>query len=128
MKRFFCLLLVVSLFLLTGCFGNSEEGETSSENSAPASSSPAEGEPSLIPAALPALPDVHLTIGRIVNIIEGSYANVRSAPDQTSQAIGRAYLGDTFLVDTDGSSGDWVKITYEGQDGFIFKAYIEVQA
>ena len=25
-----------------------------------------------------------------------------------------------FLVDTDGSSGDWVKITYEGQDGFIF--------
>ena len=38
MKRVFCLLLAVSLFLLTGCFGKSEGEETSSENPAPTSS------------------------------------------------------------------------------------------
>lgn len=86
-----------------------------------------EGDSSFIPASLPPLPDVHLTIGKIVNIIEGSYANVRSAPDQNSEPIGRAYPGDAFLVDPLGSSGDWVKVTYEGQSGFIFQAYISVE-
>ena len=122
MKRVFCLLLAVSLFLLTGCFGKSEGEETSSENPAPTSSTVGEGDSSFIPASLPPLPDVHLTIGKIVNIIEGSYANVRSAPDQNSEPIGRAYPGDAFLVDPLGSSGDWVKVTYEGQSGFIFQA------
>ena len=84
MKRVFCLLLAASLFLLTGCFGKSEGEETSSENPAPTSSTVGEGDSSFIPASLPPLPDVHLTIGKIVNIIEGSYANVRSAPDQNS--------------------------------------------
>ena len=127
MKRVFCLLLAASLFLLTGCFGKSEGEETSSENPAPTSSTVGEGDSSFIPASLPPLPDVHLTFGKIVNIIEGSYANVRSAPDQNSEPIGRAYPGDAFLVDPLGSSGDWVKVTYEGQSGFIFQAYISVE-
>lgn len=71
MKRVFCLLLAASLFLLTGCFGKSEGEETSSENPAPTSSTVGEGDSSFIPASLPPLPDVHLTIGKIVNIIEG---------------------------------------------------------
>ena len=127
MKRVFCLLLAASLFLLTGCFGKSEGEETSSENPAPTSSTVGEGDSSFIPASLPPLPDVHLTIGKIVNIIEGSSANVRSAPDQNRAPVGRAYPGDAFLVDTLGRPGDWVKVSDEGQRGFIFQAYDAVE-
>lgn len=126
MKRIFCLLLAVSFVLLTACFGKGEE-EPSGESSAPSSSQPAEQESSAAPGVLPPLPVLYFPFGTIVNILDDSYANVRSEPNSDSKVIGRAYLGETYLVDQEGSSEEWVKITYKGQEGYIFQAYIEMK-
>lgn len=134
MKRILCLLLAASFVLLTGCFGGHEKEGISSENSEPTSSEPME-EPSSAPSeespgsilvSLPPMPNVRISVGSIVNVVEGSYVNVRSVPDQGSEAIGRAVSGEKYLVDPEGSSSDWVKVTYQGQSGFIFHEYISV--
>ena len=128
MKRIFCLLLAASLVLLSGCFGPKEEGETSSEEPASTSSQPAEEPETQTPGVLPPLPQVHISVGNVVNVVEGSYVNVRSGPDKGSEAIGRAVSGEQYVVDAAGSTEEWVKIFYDGQNGYVYKDYISIAA
>lgn len=135
MKRFLCVIMTLSLLLLSGCFGKPEEDNSSSsgsessqvseqpESSEPESSGPVEVNLNQTPPPLPAVP---ICIGQVVNIVEGSYANVRNGPGQDNEVIGRAQQSDKYYVDRAGSTEEWIKISYNGQDGYIYKDYFSI--
>lgn len=51
-------------------------------------------------------------------------ANVRAKATQNSKLLGTAKKGETYTVL--GTSGNWVKIDYNGKDGFVFNRYIRI--
>ena len=61
--------------------------------------------------------------GTIVNC--RTAANVRAKATQNSKLLGTAKKGETYTVL--GRSGNWVKIDYNGKDGFVFNRYIRIE-
>ncbi len=61
--------------------------------------------------------------GTIVNC--KTKVNVRAKASSKSKLLGTAKKGETFTVK--GTSGNWVKIDYDGQDGYVYKTYIRVE-
>ena len=51
--------------------------------------------------------------------------NVRAKATSNSKLLGKAKKGETFKVL--GTSGNWVKIDYNGKEGFVYKTYIRVE-
>ena len=60
--------------------------------------------------------------GTIVNC--KTEVNVREKATSKSKLLGKAKKGETY--DVLGRSGNWVKIDFDGEDGFVFKSYIRV--
>lgn len=52
-------------------------------------------------------------------------ANVRAKATKNSTLLGKAKKGETYTVL--GTSGNWVKIDFNGKDGFVYKRYISVK-
>ena len=50
--------------------------------------------------------------------------NVRAKATSNSKLLGTAKKGATYIVL--GASGNWVRIDYNGKDGFVFKKYIKI--
>lgn len=63
------------------------------------------------------------TTGTIVNC--KTQVNVREKASSSSRLLGTAKKGETFKVL--GKSGNWVKIDFDGEDGFVYKTYIKVE-
>lgn len=61
--------------------------------------------------------------GTIVNC--RTKVNVRAKASSKSKLLGTAKKGETFPVL--GTSGNWVKIDFDGKDGFVYKKYIRVE-
>lgn len=61
--------------------------------------------------------------GTIVNC--KTAANVRAKASSKSELLGKAKKGETYTVL--GTSGNWVKIDYNGKDGYVFNRYISVK-
>ncbi len=61
--------------------------------------------------------------GTIVNC--KTKVNVREKASSKSKLLGTADKGDTY--DVLGLFGNWVKIDFDGQDGFVYKKYIRVE-
>lgn len=61
--------------------------------------------------------------GTIVNC--KTRVNVREKASSKSKLLGKADKGDTFEVL--GLFGNWVKIDFDGQDGYVFHTYIRVE-
>ena len=61
--------------------------------------------------------------GTIVNCKE--WVNVREEASSKSRLLGKANKGETYTVL--GKSGDWVKIDFDGEDGYVYKSYIRVK-
>ncbi len=119
MKKFVCLslslLLMVSV-LLTGCTKKEETTDNESEVSE-VSSVVTPSEPSSEPEPV-------IVMGQIVNVDEGSYANVRSSPSMEGQIIGQALPDQQFELDPTGNEGDWVKIVFNDAPAYVHKDYI----
>ena len=62
--------------------------------------------------------------GKIVNC--KTRVNVREKATKDSASLGKAKKGETFKVI--GSSGNWIKIEFNGKEGYVFKTYIRVSA
>lgn len=60
--------------------------------------------------------------GTIVNC--KTSVNVRERASSKSKLLGKAKKGETYAVL--GRSGNWVKIDFDGEDGYVFKTYIRV--
>ena len=121
MKRAVCLLLVLSLtliFLLAGC-SKKENDESSSSAPENSSSETALPEPS---SSEPAV-----VMGKIVNVDEGSYVNVRASASMEGEILGKALPGEEYALAADGSEGDWVKISYHDAPAYIHKDYITAE-
>lgn len=61
--------------------------------------------------------------GTIVNC--KTAANVREKATQNSKLLGTVKKGETYTVL--GRSGNWVKIDFNGKDGFVFNRYIRIE-
>ncbi len=61
-------------------------------------------------------------VGTIVNCT--SYVNVRSGPGSGYAKIGTAPKGAVYPVL--GTSGPWVKISFNGRTGYVYKTYIKI--
>ena len=61
--------------------------------------------------------------GTIVNC--KTRVNVREKPTQNSKLLGKADKGTTFTVL--GASKNWVRIDFNGKDGYVYKTYIRVE-
>ena len=61
--------------------------------------------------------------GTIVNC--KTAVNVRAKASSKSKSLGKAKKGETFTVK--GASGNWIKIDFNGKDGYVFKRYISVK-
>jgi N-acetylmuramoyl-L-alanine amidase len=61
--------------------------------------------------------------GTIVNC--KTQVNVRAKASSKSKLLGTAKKGETFTVK--GASGNWVKIDFDGKDGYVYKTYIRVE-
>lgn len=61
--------------------------------------------------------------GTIVNC--KTKVNVRAQASSKSKILGTAKKGETFKVL--GTSGSWVKIDFNGKDGYVYKTYIRVE-
>ncbi|HIZ55296.1 MAG TPA: SH3 domain-containing protein [Firmicutes bacterium] len=115
MKRILCILLAVGMTVVfSGCSGGEEE--TSSEVS-----SAVTVEPSL-PAPEPEPEPVYEA--RIVNVDQGSFANIREKPDISSAVIGRALPDETFTPKDEGPYDEWQAIEFNGTTGYVHKDYI----
>ncbi len=118
MKRAVCYVLALSLLLtalLTGC-SKKENNESSSSAPEISSSEPSLPEPS---SSEPAV-----VMGKIVNVDEGSYANVRATASMEGEILGKALPGEEYALVPGGSEGDWVKISYHDAPAYIHKDYI----
>ena len=63
--------------------------------------------------------------GQTGTIVKCKYAvNVREKATSKSKSLGKAEKGETFPVK--GTSGNWVKIDFNGKDGYVYKTYIRV--
>ena len=60
--------------------------------------------------------------GTIVNC--NTRVNVREKASSKSKLLGKADKGETY--DVLGLFGNWVKIDFDGQDGYVFHTYIRV--
>ncbi len=58
----------------------------------------------------------------IVNCI--SFVNVRAKANSSSKKLGQAKKGAAYTVQ--GLSGNWVRVDYNGQSGFIYKRYVKI--
>ena len=61
--------------------------------------------------------------GTIVNC--KTRVNVRAKATKSSKLLGTAKKGETFPVK--GTSGNWVRIDFDGTDGYVYKTYIRVE-
>lgn len=61
--------------------------------------------------------------GTIVNC--KTRVNVREKATTNSKLLGKANKGETFTVL--GASGNWVRIDFNGKDGYVYKKYIRVE-
>ena len=50
--------------------------------------------------------------------------NVRAKASSHSTKLGTADLGTTWKVL--GRSGNWIKVDYNGEPGFIYKKYVKI--
>ena len=115
-SKMLALLLAASL-LFTGCSKKEEEPEVTSEPSQVVSlPEPESSVPEPEPAPL---------MGVVVNVVDGSYANVRSAPSMDGEVIGMALPAQRFEILGQGVEGVWVKIAYQDQEGYIHQDYFQ---
>ena len=56
--------------------------------------------------------------------INGTYVRFRSGPSTSSDILGSFDYGDTVTVI--GDAGDWYKVTYAGEEGYVYKIYLNV--
>jgi len=61
--------------------------------------------------------------GTVVNV--NTEVNVRSGPDTSYPKLGTAAKGSTWTVIA--KTGDWYKIDYDGETGYIHGDYLSVQ-
>ena len=61
--------------------------------------------------------------GTIVNC--KAQVNVRAKASTSAKVLGKAKKGETFKVL--GTSGNWVRIDFNGKDGYVYKTYIKVE-
>ncbi len=63
--------------------------------------------------------------GKTVTIVNCKYfVNVRLKASSSSKKRGTADKGDTFTAL--GRSGNWIKVDYDGKDGYIYKKYTKI--
>ena len=79
-----------------------------------------------ISAPVPQASAVSNANATIVNCV--SNVNVRSTPDTTRAAIGRAFLGDRIRVTQPFVNASWHKIDFGGVEAYIFASYVQLDA
>ncbi len=115
MKRILCLLLAVGMTIVfTACSGG--EDESSSEVSSTVTSEPSISEPEPEPEPV--------YEAKIVNVDQGSFANIRATPDLTGEVIGRALPDETFTPSDEGPYDEWQAIEFKDGTGYVHKDYI----
>ncbi len=63
--------------------------------------------------------------GKKVTIVNcTSFVNVREKASSSSKKLGTAKKGATYTAQ--GISGNWVKITYDGKTGYVYKRYTKI--
>ncbi len=85
-------------------------GGTCATGAAPAAAAPA------APAAAPAAGGVNVAV-------TSPFLNVRSGPGTGNSIIGRLNQGDSVAANGKTADGQWLRITYNGQTGFVFATY-----
>ena len=53
-----------------------------------------------------------------------NHINVREKATKESKLLGTAKNGETFKVL--GKSGNWIKIDFNGQEGYVYKTYFKI--
>lgn len=56
--------------------------------------------------------------------IRGMYVRLRSGPSTSHDILGTYNTGTTMTVT--GEDGDWYKVSYNGQDGYVYKPYLSL--
>lgn len=118
MKRILCLLLAVGMVaVFSGC-SKDESGDVVSEDllSSSVSEEPSELEPEPEP----------VYEAKIVNVDQGSFANIRETPDMNGKIIGRALPEEVFTPQEEGTTDIWQAIEFNGTTGYVHKDYITV--
>lgn len=57
-------------------------------------------------------------------VINGTYVRLRSGPSTSHAILGTYQPGTTMTVT--GEDGDWYKVSYDGQDGYVYKTYLTI--
>ena len=70
-------------------------------------------------------PDETVTEGKVGKIVNcRKMANVREEASSKSKLLGTVKKGTKYTVL--GTSGDWVKIRYNGKEGYVYKTYVKI--
>lgn len=62
--------------------------------------------------------------GKTGTIKCNTHVNIRAKATKNSKLLGTATNGETFTVK--GKSGNWIKIDFKGQTGYVYKKYIKI--
>ena len=65
-------------------------------------------------------------IATVSNINQDTHLNLRSNPDANSEALVQIGAGEELQVEGRTGDGNWLKVQYQGQEGWINSQYVKV--
>ena len=110
--------LVSVLLMNVCCTACSCGGAPAKENTSVSSSQPE--------LEVPSSEESRKVYCQVVHVNEGSSLNIRKGPSLDAEIIGKGLPGEKFLFIREGSTEDWKKIQFEGQEGYVSSAYVSL--